>query len=54
MVRVPVSVAGLAASTAVLVTVIDWEWFVTTFPEESRIDSTGWVEKSTRFTKPEA
>jgi hypothetical protein len=53
-VLVPVRVAGLPASTAVLVTVIDWEWLVTTLPEESRIDSTGWVEKSVRFTKPEA
>jgi hypothetical protein len=54
MVRVPVSVAGFAASTAALVTVIDWEWFVTSFPEESRMDSTGWVEKSSRFTIPAA
>ena len=41
MVRVPVRVAGFAASTAVLVTVIDWEWFVTTLPDESRTASTG-------------
>ena len=41
MVRVPVSVAGFAASTAALVTVIDWEWFVTTLPDESRTASTG-------------
>jgi hypothetical protein len=41
IVRVPVSVAGFAASTAALVTVIDWEWFVTTLPDESRTASTG-------------
>jgi hypothetical protein len=54
IVLVPVSVAGLSASTAVLVTVIDCEWLVTTFPEESTTAITGCVEKSTRFTKPEA
>jgi hypothetical protein len=44
----------LAASTAVLVTVIDCAWFVTTLPDESRTEITGWVVKSTRFTNPDA
>ena len=40
-VRSPVRVAGLEGSTAVLVTVIDSEWLVTTFPDESWIVMVG-------------